>query len=323
VIASALKTNTTLKCLNFWHGTTEVVCDILAAALLSNSTLQTLEFCAPGRSSWLSPLFLALQVNNGLKELIINGFELTGEKLRTAMRLGLGGNSTLESLDLSNVRSGGIDISLWREGFSSLHTNRALKTLHIGFEQNVTKSHTTAIHMEVLAALCNNESLETLSMPRNDTRFQDCLVCVAAIQPNTTLKSLRLYQLYAGDLCLDEDETKDLIPVLKKNNGLEAFPGLDHRGGDIRSIFELNRAGRRYLVQDGSSISKGVDVLSRVIDDINSVFLHLLENPRLCDRSAVEMSSSSIGNMDNAGSTSPGKHSGGKCEQQAPSRTGT
>jgi hypothetical protein len=43
------------------------------------------------------------------------------------------------------------------------------------------------------------------------------------------------------------------------------------------------------MVQDGSSISKGVKVLSRVNYDINCVFLHLLENPRLCDRSAVEM----------------------------------
>jgi hypothetical protein len=71
-------------------------------------------------------------------------------------------------------------------------------------------------------------------------------------------------------------------------------------------------------VQDGSSISKGVDVLSGVSNDINSVFLHLLENPRLCDRSAVEMSRS-IGNIDNAMSTSPGNYSGGKREQQAPS----
>jgi hypothetical protein len=59
-------------------------------------------------------------------------------------------------------------------------------------------------------------------------------------------------------------------------------------------------------VQDGSSISKGVDVLSRVSSNINSVFLHLLENPRLCDRSAVEMSSSSIGKLDNVGSTVQG-----------------
>jgi hypothetical protein len=43
-----------------------------------------------------------------------------------------------------------------------------------------------------------------------------------------------------------------------------------------------------YLIEDGSSISKGVDVLSAVSNDIDSVFLHPLENPRLCDRNAVE-----------------------------------
>jgi hypothetical protein len=98
------------------------------------------------------------------------------------------------------------------------------------------------------------------------------------------------------------------------------LPGTAGGAGDIRSIFELNQAGRRYLVQDGSSISKGVDVLSRVNNNINSVFLHLLENPRLCDRSAVALSS--IGNIDNSGSTSPGNYSGGKREQEAPSRMG-
>jgi hypothetical protein len=59
----------------------------------------------------------------------------------------------------------------------------------------------------------------------------------------------------------------------------------------VGAILRLNKAGRRYLIQDGSSISKGVEVLSRVNNDINSVFLHLLENPRLCDRSAVEIAS--------------------------------
>jgi hypothetical protein len=91
---------------------------------------------------------------------------------------------------------------------------------------------------------------------------------------------------------MNADETKELILGLKKNYGLEEILGLRYGAGDIRSIFKLNRAGRRYLVQDGSSISKGVEVLSGVSNDINSVFLHLLENPRLCDRGAVEMSNS-------------------------------
>jgi hypothetical protein len=50
----------------------------------------------------------------------------------------------------------------------------------------------------------------------------------------------------------------------------------------------LNNAGRRYLIEDGASISKGVDVLSAVNDEIDCVFLHLLENPGLCDRRAAE-----------------------------------
>jgi hypothetical protein len=57
----------------------------------------------------------------------------------------------------------------------------------------------------------------------------------------------------------------------------------------VGAILRLNEVGRRYLIEDGSSISKGVEVLSSVNDDINCVFLHLLENPRLCDRRAVEM----------------------------------
>ncbi len=109
----------------------------------------------------------------------------------------------------------------------------------------------------------------------------------------------------------------------RHDDGMEEFLGLRLGAGDIRSIFDLNRAGRRYLIEDGSSISKGVAVLSCVNDEINSVFLHLSENPRLCDRIAVEMSSSSIGNMDIAGSTSPGnRDSGEKREQQAPSYMG-
>jgi hypothetical protein len=191
----------------------------------------------------------------------------------------------------------------------------------VDFERNVTELYATAFRMEVLAALRENKSLETLSLISKDARVEDFLVFVAAIQPNTTLKTL---QLLGAASRVDNDEMKDLIPVLTKNYGLEEFPRLRLGAGDVNSILQLNRAGRRYLIEDGSSISKGVDVLSRVSSDINSVFFHLLENPRLCDRSAVEMSSSSIWNMDNtARSTSPGnRHSGNKREQQTPPTMG-
>jgi hypothetical protein len=324
VIASALTTNTTLENLLFDKGNDKVFYEDLAAALLSNSTLRSLECSAsdgPGSCSWLSPLFLALQQqNHGLKELRIHQFVIIDEETSTAMRLGLGKNSTLKLLEFSNIQSGDNDISLWRKAFSFLRTNKALKTLHMNFDPRVKHSRVSTLRMEVLAMLCENESLETLCIVDPDARPEDYLPCVVAIQSNTTLKSLRLYETDDFACAMHEVETKELIPVLKKNYGLEEISGLHHGAADIRSLFQLNRAGRRYLVQDGSSISKGVDVLSRVNDDINSVFLHLLENPSLCVRSAFEMAS--ITNMDDGMAISPENHSCGKREQKAPPYTG-
>jgi hypothetical protein len=312
----------------------ELFSEVLAEALLSNSTLDNLTLSGSSTDVFgipcLAPLFLALEVNNGLKKLCIEKMGFIDEELSTAMRLGLGGNSTLELLYLMDIKSDENDTLLWREALSFLHTNTALKTLVVDCDGDVTESHATTIRMEIAAALHENESLENISMDYYPAGFKDYLLFVAAIQPNTalkcqsntTLKSLQL-RTHDEELDLDDDEVKDLISVLRKNYGLEEILGLRIGAGDIRSILDLNRAGRRYLVQDGSSISKGVAVLSRVKDDINSVFLHLLENPRLCDRSAVEMASSSTGNMDNAGSTSPeNRHNGGKRESQAPSHTG-
>jgi hypothetical protein len=90
-------------------------------------------------------------------------------------------------------------------------------------------------------------------------------------------------------LKLTDDEVKHLTSVVKKNYGLESLSDLDSsdvRMGDLRSILRLNGAGRGYLLDGyGSLVSKGVGVLSAVSDDVNCVFLHLLENPSLCNRS--------------------------------------
>jgi hypothetical protein len=70
--------------------TDEAFYEVLAAALPSNSTLQYLECSGMNQATahGCPTLFLALQVNNGLKELSINGIEVIDEK-STAMKLGL------------------------------------------------------------------------------------------------------------------------------------------------------------------------------------------------------------------------------------------
>jgi hypothetical protein len=110
-----------------------------------------------------------------------------------------------------------------------------------------------------------------------------------------------------------------MAKILKKNYGLELLPDFDQRNlaGNVGAILRLNAAGRRYLVQDGSSVSRGVEVLSAVSNDINCVFLHLLENPRLCDRSAVEMASDSTPTEERRGSANPANHNGKREQGQA------
>jgi hypothetical protein len=133
------------------------------------------------------------------------------------------------------------------------------------------------------------------------------------LQNNKTLKTLKFYG--HGRLQLTADEGKQMAGLLKKNYRLEMIPNLDleDHAREVGTILRLNEAGRRYLIEDGSSISKGVEVLSRVNNDINCVFSHLLENPRLCDRSALEMVSAGESNGSSNPTTSNG--GGGKREQ--------
>jgi hypothetical protein len=131
---------------------------------------------------------------------------------------------------------------------------------------------------------------------------EEYIALLTVFQHNATLKTISIY--HNGSLQLTDDEDKQMAALLKKNYALESLPTIEE-AVEVRAILRLNEAGRRYLIQDGSSISKGVEVLSAVSNEIDCVFLHLLENPRLCDRRAVEAASDST---DNGGSTNPVQH---------------
>jgi hypothetical protein len=138
--------------------------------------------------------------------------------------------------------------------------------------------------------LGKNLTLECLELRSVDlteayaTAFSFYFTAIKAVQPNKTLKTL--YLCY-GSPQMTDDEVKEMTSLVKQNYGLESLPGINYYGermGDVRAILQLNGTGRRYLKDDASSILKGVDVLSAISDDLNCVFLHLLENPSLCDR---------------------------------------
>jgi hypothetical protein len=335
IFANGLSRNTSVTCINVVTPLDQTLFEALAAALPSNSTLQNLNLglgstpqrislglffdtlFSPGLSfdTLFSPVISALRQNLGLKNLIVELPYSMHESLCTAMQNGLGMNKTIESLELNRVTLCDDNAELWCKALSFLRTNKALKSLVVDVHHSVTESCLSAFRFDIATMLEENASLESLSIRcYNAIKAEDYVVLITALQHNSTLKTLQFchHGILIGDkerLQLIDDEDKQMAALLKKNYALESLPDIDLEieAKDVGAILRLNAAGRRYLIEDGSSVSKGVKVLSMVSGDINSVFLHLLENPRLCDRSAVEAASDST---DNGGSTSPVNHIG-------------
>jgi hypothetical protein len=311
-MASGLSRNTSVISIIVQCDNARVLFDALAAALPSNSTLRRLELGQQGNADGpdcLSPIFSALGKNTGLKTLSVDVGNSIVESLCTAMTYGLGLNATLESLNLCNVSLLGESAALWCMALSFLRTNKTLKYLIVHLKSGATEeSCVSAFCIDIAAMLQENTSLESLSFRerynRSDTiEAEEYIAVVNVLQHNTTLKTLSLSQ---WKLRFTDDQDKRMAALLKKNYALEVLPNIE-QAGEVRAILRLNEAGRRYLIEDESSISKGVEVLSAVSNEIDCVFLHLLENPRLCDRRAVEAARDSI---DNGGSTSPVHHIG-------------
>jgi hypothetical protein len=158
--------------------------------------------------------------------------------------------------------------------------NTTLKNLHIsGFD------FAGELCSALQDGLGKNSTLEKLELAdvnlagADVTEFSFYSVVIKAVQPNT-LKTLRISNR-TPESTRTYDEVKNLTSLVKQNYGLESLPGIDtgERMRDLRAILKLNRAGRRCMSEDGSSIAKGVDLLSAVSDDLDCVFLHLLENP--------------------------------------------
>jgi hypothetical protein len=293
IIANALKRNSSVTSVQFLDDFDEPFCNALAAVLLCNSTLQNLTLKLPEGSSatWLSPTFLSLAMNTTLKSLSVSIVDKL-DKLGAAISSGLATNSTLEALILDDILPSGDDGAVSaRNALSLLRTNSTLKSLTVSFTQTQKGSYVSAFRLEAVRMM-ENTCLENLTIKESsgsDIKVEELLTLISALQLNTTLKTLDFHSSCFENGYFSVDEVNQLVSILKKNYGLERLvpdiPCADD--GTVKAILRLNAAGRRYLIKDGSSISKGVDVLSAVSDEIDCVFLHLLENPSLCDRRAA------------------------------------
>jgi hypothetical protein len=92
------------------------------------------------------------------------------------------------------------------------------------------------------------------------TKIEDYFSVLTALQSNTTLKHL---VLGFSNVQMTDDEANELTSIVKKNYGLQSVRAIPNQMVELRAILRLNEAGRKYLVKDGSSISKGVDEVMR------------------------------------------------------------
>jgi hypothetical protein len=319
MIADGLRRNTSVSYIKI-HPLDQGIFNSLATALPSNSTLRRLDLNCwdfdDGYEMDLSTVLLALGKNTGIKKLSIDGLgSILDEALCTAMKDGLEMNTTLESLELIRVHLTDESCDLWCRALSFLCTNKSFKSLVISLERNETESCVTTFCTGIAALLQENASLQSLRIRRYDEfKVEEYIELITALQHNMKLKSLFLTNPYSRRHFTDEED-KQMAAVLQKNYALEII-NLKNEEGDVGAILRLNAAGRRYLVQDGSSISKGVKLLSAVSNEINCVFMHLLENPRLCDRSAVEETANASAEESRVSTTSPANHNGKREQEQ-------
>jgi hypothetical protein len=322
IVANALKRNTSVTNVEFLDVCDEPLCNTLAVVLLHNSTLQnlTLTLSVGGGGILFSSILLSLGMNTTLKSLDAYISDRFGDELCAAITSGLAKNTTLEKLTLGAMHSSDDDGAVSaRNALSFLHTNTTLKSLTVSFQSGEEESYVSAFRLEAVKLIEDNPFLESLIIENEESgiKFEEFFDLISALQRNTALKTLGFQHYHEShddevdheSLDLTDDEVNQLVSILMKNYGLEHLKPDISCADDrvVKAILRLNGAGRRYLIKDGSSISKGVDVLSAVSDDINCVFLHLLENPGLCNRRAVETTTRSQRPGANLDKSSSGK----------------
>jgi hypothetical protein len=136
--------------------------------------------------------------------------------------------------------------------------------------------------VEIVKAAQTNKKLMDIRLSCGDHDQQ--IVALNGLAGNTNLKTLT-FRLNSPVHGVNEGSSDSLFAAAAKIYGLEDLQV--HCDTEIKTrldiILRLNRAGRRYLVEKNER-SLGVEVLTRVSDDLDCIFTHLLENPAVfCD----------------------------------------
>jgi len=309
-VALSLQHSTTLKKLVLSITSLSAdTCDALGAALYVNKSIEQLQFEADQvdreilwtlpkfDASWMNPIFEALQSNNKVHHLRVAEMnkwnDETADKFRSILESDVSGLKELE------INSNGNASRPWLRIAPALTTNRTLITLKLLAAVGVPGTIITA---RMLAANSTLESFEVFPCSRNvcglieyskipNVLPEECVSArvVEALGRNITLKRLSV------DTCgghrtnnISETGWKHLCVAMKYNYGLvycdQGYGWNPICKHFMKTIVELNAAGRSYLLTDSASRSSTcVKVLSKIANNLDAIFFHLQENASICE----------------------------------------
>lgn len=294
----------------------ELICQRLA----TNTTVTGLELPCPDDARFYRALAEAVRTNNVLVRLAIlkwgeSDVHTTG--LREVI-VGLQSNTTLESFELGyhdwdddassamhdylrmtatlrRFASGNLYGEQWRRISSALETNSSLIILHIGCFYLTPEEVGDGMR-----ALKNNSSLEDLVVDCQEEKGPGIIVAVINnLSGCTGLKTLYIARGgHNTEPTLSIEQGRSVIRSLRTNYTLSNCPftiaasdGEDsnNENSDSRlvkrecmALLKLNGLGRSYLLETTPKKETGVELLQKVSDDLDCIYLHLRENPGLC-----------------------------------------
>ena len=163
------------------------------------------------------------------------------------------------------------------QAFNTVLTNKTLKKLCIG---NVT----SAAFRPFLDDFPSNSTLETLKIIfRDSVEDSTCERLADIFIPSRSLKSLLLLSCNLPDPCFGEKGQQHLLRLAENNCYIREMTVAGASNTSIDFFVRLNCAGRRKLFQEGAVRTDWVDVMSCLVEDLDSLFYVLLLNPALCD----------------------------------------
>ena len=279
----------------------------IADLMITSPSLQKLELAGLDLSSVDSDR----RLRDGMTHARPKCLEITHCTLRDASRaaLALARNSRLEKIQLSQLRFTLHPVSQFMDALKVCAARMLkLNELHLLFED----MEDADLYATMASFIRNANTFPSLShVQLGCYKYSELLddALTHCVQHNTNIRRLSVfcppisnsvrYRLPA--LCdamngnhtvtatlgvaVSIDDNPRNILVREKQPGSWNPDGWAWHSDDkklLDAVSDLNQNGRVYLEKDATSLSKGIDLLSKVNQKLDPIFYHLRENPLLC-----------------------------------------